>query len=91
VLLELLHRGPHRRRADHRPLGLRNDPHTVFAAEARERLAALGSFGAFERRAKRFQLHDLGFAELPRKQRGAIAIEQESGRQRSQRDDDDQQ
>ncbi len=48
---------------------------------------ALARIRAFERRAHGLQLHDLGVAELARKQRRAILPEEQD--RRRQRDDDD--
>ena len=88
---EILHRRTHDGRTDRGALTFGNDPHAVFAAEAKQRLTPLRPVGAFQRRAQRLQLHDLGVAELLGDQRRAVTIEYRGRRQRGQRDDDHQQ
>ena len=79
------------RHAEARPIELGHDAHAVFALEPRHVIAPRACIGAFERRAQRLQLHDLGLAELARKQRRAVLAEDQERGRRGDGDDRDQQ
>ena len=69
----------------------RDDAHAVFAIEAQQRLPPVRAVGAFERRAQRLQLRQLGVAELADEEFGAVLPEHDDAGEHRQRDHGDEQ
>ena len=74
-LLEIGEQRTQNRLADVGALGFRNDAHVVFAIQALQRFPSVRAVGTLQRGAERLQLCQLGVAELPDEELGAIVPE----------------